>query len=269
MNKNKLELFTFVKDEVDFISSFVEYHKHIFDKITIIDSGSTDGTLEILQTLNKKQEIQLIEGHFNFSDKGEICTELMKNSSCELLIPLDADEKIIFDDGLIRSNNINLIREYLQNIKITGNKYKIYNTYDFHPDDDGWYGIRRHTKMIFPQKTFMYTDGGFHRGRTTLDPDSHFDTPHYWRAAFNSDIIIEDKITNINLSYIHYHYKSKNIWLKNTEKKLRARLGHFWNNLETLQSYTGPSIHSKVKYLEYLKTGEWNFCQKNIFLGNI
>ncbi len=264
---NKLALFSFIKDEIDFISSFISYHKNIFDEITIIDNGSTDGTLEILQEYEKTNIITLIRDHSPFSMKGEICSKIMKNSSCDLLVGLDADEIMVFDNNDIVSKDILTIKNYLQNLEINGFKYKINKVYDYHPDDDGWYGIAGHTKIIFPQKTFLYTDTGFHRGRTTLDPKSNFDSnPYYWRIMFKSKNI-KDKILPINISYLHYHFKSKEIWLKNTEKKLRSRLGDQWNNISVLENYNGPSIHCKKRYIQYLKTNEWVDCKKTVFLG--
>jgi glycosyltransferase involved in cell wall biosynthesis len=267
MNTNKLALFSFIKDEIDFISNFIEYHKNIFDSITIIDNGSTDGTLEILEKYHANETIILIKNNSSFSLKGEICSEIMRGSSDDLLIGLDADEILIFDDNNIRTKNVDQIKMYLQKIEIDGSKYKINKIYDYHPDNDGWYGISSHTKMIFPQKTFMYTDVGFHRGRTILDPASDFDTnPYYWRTIFKNPNI-QDKILPINISYLHYHFKSKEIWLKNTEKKLRARLGDKWKDIDTLKNYTGPSIHCKNRYLKYINQDEWITCKKTIFLG--
>jgi len=264
---NKIGLFSFIKDEIDFIVPFIEYHKNIFDSITIIDSGSTDGTLEILQQYSNLNIIKLIYGTFEFSAKGEICTKTMKDSDCDLLVGMDADEKMIFDDSINRETDPKKIKNYLKTLNITGHKYKLNHIYEYHPDNDGWYGICGHTKIIFPKKTFLYTDGGFHRGRTVLDEPSNFDfDPHYWRTMFFNPNIT-DKITNINISYLHYHFKSKDIWLKNTQKKLKARLKDKWDDLKFLNSYIGPSIHCKNRYLKYIQTNEWNCCKKNIYLG--
>jgi hypothetical protein len=114
----------------------------------------------------------------------------------------------------------------------------------------------------------LYTDGGFHRGRTSLDEDCHFDTACYWRKFIQGNIKT-DKVMNIDISYIHYHFKTKEIWLKNTIKKLKSRLGDDWNNLEILKKYKGASIHSKNQYLKFLETGEWMIPKSRQILLNL
>lgn len=264
---NKLGLFAFVKDEEDIIESFILHNIDIFDNITIIDNGSIDGTLDILKEYSSKyKHIDIYHDHSSFTFKGDICSAIMKNSTSDILVPLDADEKIIYDNNKQITVNKSTIKNYLQNLEITGFKYKINKIYEYHPDNDGWYGLAGHTKIIFPQKTFMYTDTGFHRGRTTLDESSDFDDPHYWRAMFRNSVPL-DKITKIDISYIHYHFRSKEKWLSKTEAKLKARLGENWNNIDYLQQYNGQSLHMKNRYLKYLQTNQWIDCDKTIFLG--
>jgi len=43
---------TLVKNEEDIIESFVRYHINFFDKLLIMDTGSTDATLDILKKLS-------------------------------------------------------------------------------------------------------------------------------------------------------------------------------------------------------------------------
>lgn len=265
---NKLALFSFIKDEIDFMGDFLDHHVPIFDEINIIDTGSTDGSLQLLTEYAKKYNINIIVGETCFSKKADACSFLMKQSNCDILVPLDADEKIIYDNGKIQNKNQNVIRSYLQNLPTTGEKYKIRNSYEYNPFDEELYGANEHTKIIFPKKTFMYTDGGFHRGRTMLDEDSNFDDPVYWRK-FISGNIKTDKVINIDISYIHYHFKTKEIWLKNTIKKLKARLGNQWDNLDVLKKYKGPSIHSKSQYLKFIETDKWFQARRNQIFLNI
>ena len=261
MHKNTLELFAFVKDEVEIIEFFIKHHIEIFDEITIVDNGSTDGTLEVIG----RYPVKLVINHCPFSMKGEVCTDLMLKSECDLLVPMDADEKVVFDNGTVIKKDPILIREYLQSVEITGCKYMIRKIYNHHPDNDGWYDSSfRHTKIIFPRETFMYTDPGFHRGRTKLDEESSFEQQFYWRCFEKQ--ILTDKVSSIDVSYFHYHYASKERWLKNTEKKLKARLGDKWNDIDFLKSYTGPSVHCKREYLNYVEQGIWCNLEKNTYI---
>ena len=138
--KNTLALFSFVKNENDIIEKFINHHLNIFDEINIIDNGSTDGTYEILEKY--KSHIKLIKDHSEFSKKGSICTQIMKNSSCDLLFPLDADELIVYDDSVVKTKNPNKIRKYLQNLPINGQKYNINKIYNQYPDEsDFWFVV--------------------------------------------------------------------------------------------------------------------------------
>jgi glycosyltransferase involved in cell wall biosynthesis len=42
---------TRMKNELDIIEAFVRHHAHSFDKLIVLDDGSTDGTLDILKAL--------------------------------------------------------------------------------------------------------------------------------------------------------------------------------------------------------------------------
>lgn len=255
---NKLALFAFVKNEVDIIESFLSHHINMFDDITIIDNGSTDGTIDII----KKYDVTLIRDNSSFNEKGKICTDIMNQNNCDILFPLDADEKIIYDDNELKTKNQSFIRSYLQNLEITGAKYKINRIYEYHPDNDGWYDLTKHRKIVFPKKSFMYTDGGFHRGRTTLDNPQTFSHSLYWRKRF----AIHDNCIPIKISYMHYHFRSKDIWIKNTEAKLIQRLGD--NFLEKLHDYNGCSIHLKRQYLRYIRYNKWHNLKKRFFIDN-
>lgn len=251
--ENSIHIICFVKNGIHFIKKFIDYHAKIADKITFIDNGSTDGTLEIIKEY-KDIEILYCE---DFKQKGNACTQVMLNSSCDLLVPLDIDELIIYDDGKSIHNDCEKIKQYLQNIHLDGSKYRIKYSYLAHPDNDNWYHISYQPKIIFPKKTFLYTDIGFHRGRTTLDKDSNFNDPCWWRPFFNNNFL-NDSVKHINISHIHYHFKSKEIWLHNTKMKLESRVGDKINDKIFLKNYNGEGIHAAKEYLEFINTGKWH-----------
>ena len=43
-----------VKNEVDIIETFIRYHISILDGMVILDNGSTDGTVEVINNLIKE-----------------------------------------------------------------------------------------------------------------------------------------------------------------------------------------------------------------------
>ena len=50
-NKKKIFSISMVKNEMDIIESFVRYNTNVFDGMIIMDNGSTDDTLKILNLL--------------------------------------------------------------------------------------------------------------------------------------------------------------------------------------------------------------------------
>ena len=261
---NKLALFAFIKDEFDIIRSFIDHHIKIFDEIHIVDDGSTDGTVDIIKEYSKINLYQ-INNSFNF--KGGICSDIMRSSDADILVPLDADEKMIYDDNSTISKDSQVIKQYLQNLSIDGYKYIINKIYEYHPDNDNWwYPINSPQKIIFPKKTFVYTDQGFHRGRVSLDDPESFKQKYYWRLCSSNGCIKPDKLNKIHISYLHYHFRSKEIWLKNIEKKLKQRIGEQWNNIQILNNYEGPSSHLKHSLIEYLSSSQWHELKKNKYI---
>ncbi len=98
-----LSLCTFVKNEEKAISGMIESVREIVDEIVVVDTGSTDKTKDIVRPLCDK----LIEKEFtNF---GDIRTFTLKQASCDWILMLDADERILKEDlhkilSLIRQN---------------------------------------------------------------------------------------------------------------------------------------------------------------------
>lgn len=226
---NKLEMFVMVKNEDDFISTFLDHNIPIFDEVTVIDNGSTDGTLGILEGYKNRIKIFRHDGPF---EKGKICSNFMRQSSADIVFPLDADELLVHDDGERVSNSAEKIRSYLQTLPTPklGSKFKIRRNLQKHPECDGWWGETHLSKMFFTKNGFRGTDAGNHNG----------------------DVESQDPPVQVDISFLDYRYHSIEYWERRTIEKLKARFGERWNDMEFVVSYRGQDGHAAREYASYL-----------------
>jgi glycosyltransferase involved in cell wall biosynthesis len=246
--ENKIAFFLFAKNERDFIEKFLDHNLRIADEMTVVDNGSTDGTLEILERYGDR--IRLVKDGSGFGRKGRICTSWMLKSDADILVPLDTDELVVFDDGTEVSPDPAKAREYLKGMEVNRNdRFQIRKIYMKHPEEEGWWEVCRSNKRIMARAGFKGVDAGFHGGH------------------------MEDNQKPIpcNVSYLHYHFRSKEAWLKSTEQKLKARLGDRWDDLEFLKTYRRASHHVGREFIQYQNKGTWHAVKKQMFnkdLGN-
>lgn len=239
---NKIAIFLFVKNEIDFIEKWLSHNTRVADETTVIDNGSTDGTLEILKSAG--DDVRLIKDHSHFGRKGRICTHWMLKSDADILVPLDADELVVFDDGTKINPDPAKAKEYLKGMPVNKNdRFQIRRIYMRHPEEDGWWESCRSNKRIMARAGLKGVDAGFHGGH------------------------MEDNQKPIpcNISYLHYHFRNKEAWLKSTEQKLKARLGDRWDDLEFLKTYRKASHHVGKELIRYKKKGVWHSVKKHIF----
>jgi glycosyltransferase involved in cell wall biosynthesis len=240
-----------IKNENDIIDRFISYHMELCDKFFLIDHGSTDGTLEKIKKYSDKYSTKIIAHEYrgHFRAKGRIISELMKKSNSSILLPIDTDEIICYEDndGQI-SFDQHYIKQYLNTLHKLYNhgKFKVKQIYNYIPNTDSWFDIDTSSqKMFFLSSDFVSVDDGFHKGITKTN-----------------------KTINSNISYLHFHYRSKESWLKSTEQKLKVRLGDKWNDLSLLEQYKKPrpSFHVALEYSKYLSTGQWHNLQPKKYI---
>ena len=106
-----------VKNEEDIIESFVRYNLLIMDRMIIIDNGSTDGTLSILEAMvNEGLPISLTSdvGDYNqIRIMNRALSEVIHGSYGiipDYIIPIDADEFLVGEDRITNP------REIIQNL---------------------------------------------------------------------------------------------------------------------------------------------------------
>ena len=86
---------TIINNEIDFIADIVDYHIPWLDFMYFLDTGSTDGTLEFLQSQAKKNsKILLQEYHTKFTPQHEKKWEEMSNPFPEVEVRNFALEQV-------------------------------------------------------------------------------------------------------------------------------------------------------------------------------
>ena len=93
-----------VKNEMDIIESFVRYNVNYLDGMIILDNGSTDNTLNILESLkNEGLPIFVFEDDTRDFDKVSKMNQLLHKAvdeyNADIIVPLDADEFMISSKG--------------------------------------------------------------------------------------------------------------------------------------------------------------------------
>jgi glycosyltransferase involved in cell wall biosynthesis len=236
---NSIEIFCMIKNEEDILEQFIEYYLNITDQITIVDNGSTDSSLSIA----KKYPINLISNPSDFKNKALIISDLMKNSKADLLIPVDVDEFLFLEQKDSKIFDSSRIKKYLGALNLhPGDKLQIKNIYEYYPDKLYYWDINNNnTKMMFAKSGFMIVDTGYHKGTTSTN-----------------------NIIKTDISYCHFHFRSKDKWIQNTKQKLYARLGDNFDNMSALKAYTGDSRHCVEEWIRYVETGRWHNLQPRV-----
>lgn len=116
-NKQTISACMMVKNEEELLPGCLESIRDWVDEIIIIDTGSTDKTVEIAKSYGAKIFHQTWEGNFSKHRNYSI-----EKASCDWIFIIDADERIV-------QNDINLIKQTIHrkdNQIISINVYNIY-----------------------------------------------------------------------------------------------------------------------------------------------
>lgn len=105
----KIILATMVKNEDDIVREWIVYHASIFgyENIYIIDNYSTDNTFEICKEY-VSQGIHLTREK-DYRMKGSLMTEIKNKNHCNIFIPLDIDEFMVYYNKNTRQIEDNIV----------------------------------------------------------------------------------------------------------------------------------------------------------------
>ena len=146
-SRSRLGVVMIVKDEEKNIGSLLEDIKGIFDEVVVVDTGSTDRTLEILRSYGVNI------GHFNWCDDFSAArNKSIELSAADYLLWLDADDRIDADAG----KAILALKSSLPEDKRHAYILKILNAARDHPETES-YQLR-----IFPRLDGVRFEGRLH-----------------------------------------------------------------------------------------------------------
>lgn len=117
-----VKLFTMVKDEADIVREWIIYHGNLFgyEHLYIVDNGSTDGTLEIIQSF-AQTGIHIFH-EADYRKKGDVMTALIREHSPRgIAYPIDIDEFVVHYDKATKkiSADKETIMKYLYSLPIS------------------------------------------------------------------------------------------------------------------------------------------------------
>ncbi len=95
----KINLCMIVKDEAHIIERCLDSVKPLIDEVVIVDTGSTDNTIEVINNFLKKENLpgKIIEDPWKgFAHGRTLALKEAKKTNCEYALMIDADEVLTF-----------------------------------------------------------------------------------------------------------------------------------------------------------------------------
>ena len=246
----KIIIATMVKNEDDIIDDWILYHGNIFGyhNLFIIDNYSTDNTYKkCLKYINKG--INLCQKK-NYIFKGDYMTNIMKNNNCDIFIPLDIDEFIVYyDNNEVKTDNIinylnNIIKLNPNNLVFKCNYISPILTNNNNNDLD----------------RFKYGDLLDYGNLAKSFINKHNITNNFLFDHGNHMMVKNYIVTKLCL--IHYHQRTHKQCIKKIYNNVLG-LGHNPNNLQELEKLKNVAgIHRIKQQIQFLKNPNHNFGPK-------
>ena len=251
-DNKKIFSISMVKNEMDVIESFVRYNCNIFDGMIILDNGSTDDTIQILNQLkNEGLPIFVLQDEDRNFDKilkmNQLLHKAVNEFNADIIIPLDADEFIV-------SNHKGNPKKFLKKLESPNYyvaKWKIYVP-DFSKNEDKKFIPSKITlvrddsledrldlyKVILPKELVINYDVKLTRGSHTITYDPKYEN-------------ILKRVVNPDLQIAHFPIRSK--------EQTISKVSVGWlNAISSTEKRPGDSYHwkkifSQIKELERIE----------------
>lgn len=154
-----------VKNEEAFLKQCLESVKDYVDEIVIVDTGSTDGTVEIAKRYTDRVYFHPWEGSFS-----KARNQAMAYAACDWILTIDADEELVADSGALLRQ---AVREAGSADAIYANIISIYS--------GGRKTARHNSERILRNNRIIHYEGSVHNRVTgvTQSKISKIELMHY------------------------------------------------------------------------------------------
>lgn len=244
-----IKIFCMQKNEDDILEYWIVHHAKIvgYNNIYIVDNMSTNS-----KDIYKKYPTINVSYSNDYKNKGDVIYNLIKNTQCDIAIPLDIDEFIVYNDKGNHNSSITSIRKELQNL----------------PNCDGRYSFKYYltslnTKLYYKDpikeiKNFRMEDLKGHNKKffikslmTGLDHGNHYG---FVKSNSNNN-------TETNLVLVHYHFRGIFKLIEKCKNDIKGlNIVKNINNIDELEKSNKIGImgnHNIKTYLNYVKYGAY------------
>ena len=256
----KIVSISMIKNESDIIESFIRYNLNIFDEMLILDNGSTDDSVNIINKLQDENlPIILFRGGETFFNQNDKLTGLLKKAiweyGADIVCPLDADEFI--------SSDITNPRKIIENIDGDSYYHVSWKTYVATANDD------INIKFI-PSRITHIRDEKYEAYYKVIIPKNIVNNYDVSIAMGNHDLVFKnqhDKPTPVvipNLILAHFPLRSTEQCMSKIlvgwptlikKNKENNALGYHWK-----------SLFEKIKQKGSIKSDDLEYFSKNYAL---
>lgn len=234
----KIISITQVKNESDIIESFIRYQLNIVDEMIILDNGSSDETVTIINKLIKeKLSITLIKDNNPYYTQDIKMTQLLykavKDFAADIILPLDVDEFIITTNG---KNPRSLLES------LNSDNYYLVKWITYIPTSTDDYNIK-----FIPQRITHIRDESFEEYFKVIIPKQMVTQFNAKISMGNHDLIIQtiDKKKLMkkesNLRLAHFPLRSK--------EQCISKICVGWPNIIAINTDNNPGVFTGKYYL--------------------
>jgi hypothetical protein len=239
-----VKVFTIVKDEIDIIKEWIEYHGKLFGykNLFIIDNFSSDGTWELLQQYTGKVNIYR-KPHYKL--KGKYMTYLIRTfCKNEYAFPIDIDEFIV-----LLNKNTNQLSCEQDDIMNYVKKLPLRYIYKMN------YIFPRITNTNGYTNAFIEATYGYYENRKNHAKSFIFH-PYFKGVLDHGNHCITNDYLLTDICLVHYHCRS----IEQMKKKIAnnvSGLGYPVNNIMGLKTLllkhpSCPGYHHVINQINVL-----------------